>query len=450
MYAIFPFIILIILLLLTKNNLKSISGAIIAASYFYIKKNHISINYFITTVLKAHYSAIFYPSGYLFPLLLLLIISIILALFEELEILHSYRLLMQKLLEKTNQFVFNILLIVSPFFFFLDDYLSVMGIKSFFAPLLKNTEKNKNLLTMHIVFLAGGGSLLCFLSTWVAVVVAQINGIKGLIPAWQNSSALSIFLNSKIYFFYPLITWIFLILKNMFQKNNFAFIPNEHKNQQIIWEDIFIFLLLPLGIICSFLHESLYLQNSLSTMDAGAIMFHGSFLALGGIIFFLFLFKSITFSFLLKIIKKTIKDLFIPILTLTLCWLFSKIIVSLINRESLMIFEKIPSSLYPCFYFFIAFFTALILGSEWGTFSIIITFLPLVAYQYHNMNLLLGSIISGTLAGAHTTPLSNIQVTASTVMQTDPFKAFLFRLKETGWLILGTVICYLFFGLFIS
>ena len=113
-----------------------------------------------------------------------------------------------------------------------------------------------------------------------------------------------------------------------------------------------------------------------------------------------------------------------------------------------MIFEKIPYFLYPCFYFFIAFLTALILGSEWGTFSIIITFLPLAAYQYQNMNLLLGSIISGTLAGAHTTPLSNIQVTASTVIQTDPFKAFLFRLKETGWLILGAVICYLFFGLF--
>ena len=145
MYAIFPFIILIILLLLTKNNLRSISGAIIIASYLYIKKNQISVNYFITTVLKTNYLAIFYPSGYLFPLLLLLIISIILSLFEELEILHSYRLLMQKLLEKTNQFVFNILLITSPFFFFLDDYLSVMGIKSFFAPLLKNTEKNKDI-----------------------------------------------------------------------------------------------------------------------------------------------------------------------------------------------------------------------------------------------------------------------------------------------------------------
>lgn len=448
MYAIFPFIILIILLLLTKNNLKSIGGAIIAASYFYIKENHVSVNYFFTTFLKTNFIAIFSPSGYLFPLLLLLVISVILALFEELEILHSYRLLMQKLLGKTNQFFFNILLVASPLFFFLDDYLSVMGIKSFFTPLLTNTEKNKNLLIMHIVFLAGGGSLLCFLSTWVAVVVAQINGIKHLIPSWQNSSALSIFLNSKIYFFYPLITWIFLILKNMFQKNNFVFIPSEHKNQQIIWEDIFIFLILPLGIISSFLYESWYLKNSLSTMDAGAIMFHGSFLALIGIIFFLFLLKSITFCLVFKITKKTIKDLCIPILTLTLCWLFSKIIVSLINRESLIIFEKIPASLYPCFYFFIAFFTAVILGSEWGTFSIIITFLPLVAYQYHNMNLLLGSIISGTLAGAHTTPLSNIHVTASTVMQADPFKAFLFRLKETGWLILGTVICYLFFGLF--
>lgn len=448
MYALFPFITLLILLLYTKNNLKSISGAIVTASYFYIKKTNISVSSYIGIVLQSHYFRIFHPHGYLFPLLLLLVISIILAIFEELNIFHSYQLVMQKLLEKTNKYMFNLLLIFSPFFFFLDDYLSVMGIKSFFAPLLKKTEKNKNLLTTHMVFLSGGGSLLCFLSTWVTVVIAQISSIKTLIPAWHDTPSLSIFLNSKIYFFYPLITWIFLILKNIFQKESFTYLNPQKNESKIIWEDIFIFLLLPLGIASSFFYQAWYLNQSISMLDAGAIMFDGSFIALGTILFFLFLIKSITISFFIKITKKTIRELFIPILTLTFCWLFSKIIISLIDTQSLLIFEKIPSIYYPCAYFFIAFFTALILGSEWGTFGIVITFLPLVAHQYQNMNLLLGAIISGTLAGAHTSPLSNIHVTASTVMQVDPFESYKNRLQETIILTLITVSMYLFFGIF--
>jgi hypothetical protein len=449
MYAFIPFIVLIILLLLTKNNLISIGSALVAASFFYIQQHDISIFCFLNSVLKKEYLSIFTPEANLYPISLLLIISIILTMLEELNILDSYRLLMQKLLLKTNQFLFHILLLSSPFFFFLDDYLSVMGIKGFFSPLLTKAEKNKTELTTYMVFLAGGGSLLCFISTWVTIVVTQINNVKEMIPEWKNLSGLSIFFEAKKYFFYPLILWLYLIAKSFFFKNNFIFAPVERKNDIIPWEDMFIFILLPLGIGSSFLYQSWYLGNSIATMDAGKIMFEGSLLSLFGITCFSLFLKSIKINFLIRAAKKSISELLLPILTLSFCWLFSKLIVLLLDPTSLLIFQYISPAFYPIFYFIIAFFTALILGSEWGTFSIVITFLPLVAHQYSHMSLLLGAIISGTLAGSQTTPLSNIQVTASTVMEVNPLVAYLHRIKETIILILITIMIYLCFGFYI-
>lgn len=447
MFILLPFIVLMCLLFLTRNSLISILGAISAVSYLIIVKKNYTVLFFLENILKTNWVSIFSPSGYLFPLLILVIITFLLTLFEELKILDSYTLMMSKSLSKTSNFFFSVLLLCSPLLFFLDDYLSVLGIKNFFAPLVKDTQENKNKLTAYTVFFSGSGSLLFFLSTWVAVIVTQIKSIQHLVPLWENKSAIEIFSAAKPYFFYPIILYIFSIIQTISNgKNNFIF-KKESTHQHILWQDIFIFLLLPVGIITAFIYQIIINGNALHSIDVSEIMFYGSLISFSTVSFFTFLFKSITLSFFSNLLKKTILDLFLPILTLSSCWLFSKLIVLVMNIQTLTISQSFHAYLYPLFYFLLSAIIALILGSEWGTFGITISLIP-VANSFSNPSVILGAIISGTLCGAHLTPLSNIHLTASTIFAVDPMKAYFFRIKNTALLATLTGILYLALGFF--
>ena len=106
------------------------------------------------------------------------------------------------------------------------------------------------------------------------------------------------------------------------------------------------------------------------------------------------------------------------------------------------------SFLYPVFYFLLSLLISFVLGSEWGTLSITIPLLVCIK-DYHNLLLILGAIISGAIAGAQLSPVSNTTATISAIFEVDVLSSYLYRIKYSLLIVLLSIIIYCLLGFFL-
>jgi tetracycline resistance efflux pump len=104
--------------------------------------------------------------------------------------------------------------------------------------------------------------------------------------------------------------------------------------------------------------------------------------------------------------------------------------------------------LSPVLYFLLSVLVSFIIGSEWGTLSIMIPLLVCVK-DYHNLLLILGAVISGVIAGAQLSPISNTATTVSAIFEVDLLKSYLYRIKYSLLMILFSTIVYFLLGYFL-
>jgi hypothetical protein len=445
MIVIIPFLILLLVLFFTKNNILALIGALLSSFLVYCYVFKISVISFLGNCLPQYFFSVVSPSGYLYPLLFLLVVACIIDILKDLYILESYSALLHLMLHKMNSKVIDFCILCSPLLFFIDDYLIMFGVKSFFAPLFLNCQESKKELSFYTVNIAAGGSVLLFFSTWSSIIINQIQVMKVNIPAWANSAPINIFLASRKYFFYPIITYIFMFLYVFFKKKSVLTINTKHISQKVIWIDVFIFLLLPFSIAGNFLYQLYFCQLSLANLDVALIMLEGVLYGSFFIIFFLILYKSIGYRYLFDRIISTLLDYKKTVISLLLCWLFSKIMLACLQADLLIAIPESFHCFYPLFYFIVSLLIAFILGSEWGTLSIMIPLLVCVK-DYHNLYLLLGAIVSGVIAGAQISPISNTSTTVAAIFEVDLLAAYLYRMRYSFFLICLSVLFYLIIG----
>lgn len=448
MLFLLPFFILLVILFLTKNNITALFAALITSFFVYSHLFKISIFSFGKNILPSFFLDIISPAGYLYPLLFLLLVACIINIFKDLEILNSYSILLNSVLSKGQNNVIDFFILLSPLLFFIDDYLIMFGVKSFFSPLVADSQDNKKELTFYTINIAAGGSVLLFFSTWSGIIINQIQTMQNNIPAWQNLPAIMIFLESKKYFIYPIIVYFFLFCYVYFKKNNVLMINKNNNKKSIIWSDIFIFLLLPLSIGINFLYKLYYLFLPISQLDVAYVMLEGVSFGSVLIFFFLLLYKSISYKYIVSSIGGTLLEYKNTIISLLACWLFSKISLLCLQLNLSFIMPVYLGFLYPLFYFLLSLLVSFILGSEWGTLSIMIPLLVCVK-DYHNLFLILGAIVSGVIAGAQLSPVSNTSTTVSAIFEVDSLLSYLYRIKYLLLMILLSMILYFLCGLFL-
>lgn len=443
-----PFFILLSVLYFTKDNLYAVLSALLSSFFVFSYVKKISLYAFFVQCLPRFSYEIISPAGYFYPIAFLFLVAFILTIFHELHILDSYAYLISRLLSKVKEKFFDISLVILPCLFFIDDYLIMMGMKNFFTPLLEEKKDNKYEFAFFMSMLSSSATVLFFVSTWVAIITTQIHAIKDSILSWQNQTEMFIFLSAKQYLVYPILIYLFFIFYTFLpKKSHFSLKKYDDNQNNFFWEDIGIFLLLPLGICSSFFYKCIYFGFSLCQLDVSAVMFEGILLSLLFILFFLFLCKSISFSFVTFCLQQTFDDYKKTIITLLCCWLFSKITILVIDLDFNFCLPDNFIFCYPVLYFLLSVFIGFILGSEWGTLGIVITLLTF-AKNYIYLEVLLGAVISGALAGSHLSPVSNTSLTSSAIIGIDPFIAYKYRVKKVILLIAISAVLYFFIGIY--
>lgn len=448
MLFLLPFLILLLVLFFTKNNIIALFSALLSSFFVYINLFNITTYHFLIKLLPIFFLEIISPSGYLYPLLFLLLVACIINIFEDLQILNSYSILLNSILLNMRNKIIDVLILFSPLLFFIDDYLIMFGVKSFFLPLLVNEKNNKNELSFYTINIAAGGSVLFFFSTWTGIITNQIQNIQKNIISWQELSAITIFLESKKYFIFPIIVYISLFFYIYLKKKNELIINKKNIHQSIIWSDIFIFLLLPFSIAINFLYKLYILSIPIVNLDVAFVMFEGISWGSLIIIFFLFLYKSISYTYIINSIFNTLLGYKKTVISLLICWLFSKITLLCLQLNFNFIIPSYLISFYPIIYFLISLLVAFILGSEWGTLSIMIPLIVCIK-NYHNLYLILGAIVSGVISGAQLSPVSNTSTTVSAVFEVDSLTSYLYRIKYLLYMILISAGIYFLLGYFL-
>lgn len=448
MLFLLPFLILLLVLFFTKSNIFALLSALLSSFFVYCYLFKVSFLFFINQLLPGFFLEIISPNGYLYPLLFLLLIACLIDLFKDLEILDSYSAFLNLFLQNSGNKIIDLCVLISPLFFFLDDYLNMFGIKSFFGPLISDSEQNKKELSFYTINISAGGSVLFFFSTWSGIIINQIKGVQKNIPSWQDISAVTLFLESKKYLIYPIVAYLVLFVHMYTKKKNLLIIKKIHNKKKIFLIDIFIFLLLPVSIGMNFLYKMFFLLLPLAQLDVSYVMLEGIFFGCIFIFFFLILYKSISYRYILSSFSKTLLDYKNTIITLLLCWLFSKISLLLLQLNFSFTMPPYLMYLSPVLYFLLSVLVSFIIGSEWGTLSIMIPLLVCVK-DYHNLLLILGAVISGVIAGAQLSPISNTATTVSAIFEVDLLKSYLYRIKYSLLMILFSTIVYFLLGYFL-
>lgn len=449
MYLWLPFLFLLLVLLLTKNNIYAVLTGIVTAALLYTYLENISFINFFWHRIPVLLLDIISPSGYLYPVLFLLGVAIIIDLFKDLNILESYTMLLKQFLTGKNKILIPLGIFFTPLLFFIDDYLIMFGIKSFFTPLLQNNEKTKKELIFYATLLAPCGAVLLFFSTWSGIITTELSAIIQKFNTVHNYTATETFLASKKYFFYPLMVFATTLIYILTNSNNDLEIKNNiNRYQKTNTIDIVLFLLFPFSIMSNFIYKLFFLNLKLNNLDVALTMCQG--LGIASVIIFLILFyyKSIPFIFIIKTARNSLMDYSKTIFSLILCWLFSKIMTLLLQKHFVFFLPESYQFLYPFCYFIGSLCVALILGSEWGGIAVMIPLLHCVQ-SYTTLTISLGAIISGVISGAQLSPVSNTNNTVSAIFQCDTLKGYLYKLKWTINLTIITALLYILIPLFI-
>ena len=434
-----PFIIVIFLLFFFRNNFIAITMGIISIgmlnSYWYDKMTWFT---FLHNIVFIHIPAIISPDGYLYPLLFLVGIGILLDLFQDLHILESYKILMERLFHNQRKIALSVTVITSSIYlFFLDDYLVILGIKNFFNSLYN--DNNKYELATYSSIL-GASTAAIFMSTWTGIILTQITKLANILHF--AISPMEIFLRSKQFFLFPKIAILTLIFYSIFFKSDRKSLiqSQTQTNDKIIKINLILFLVFPISILAIFFYYLYFLQINIADCNIALMLCQG--LGISFIInsLILFIFKTISIKFILKRAIKSTSLYLKPILSMILCWLFSRLMTELIIIEGSAFhnINLIPNTLLPFLFFLISTIISAILGSEWTTIALTFPLISLInAQTIHSIAINIGAIISGTLAGSQLSPISNTNITTSTIFE---INSILFYKKKLKLIIIITLI----------
>lgn len=414
------------------------------------------INNFVSSSLKDS----FYP----FIILFLLALSILIILIKHSGAAFTYASFISNKLKSAKN-VEKSSLILS-WFFFIDDYFSCLTVGSVIQPVSEWFKVPKVKSAVLVVCMASPVAVLFPISSWASCIVGQLRqcGISISDSAETLIVADSFYVYLKLipFLFYSLIVvasvW-FLVHKRLsfgilhrHQKeadktgNLFGGNMSVAKQSKELYESSelggwLLDFILPIASLCvAVLMSILYLGDysllggknnliaAIQQANSGAALFIGSAIALIISIVYLLIRRRIKASDVFQICREGVSLMWSTILVLMLIWTFSSMLKNdLKTGEYLasLAIGKFDIQFMPAIFFATAACMAMLIGSAWGTMSILLALaVPMLVSLIgiatpvdvsHLLMLfpLLGAIISGAILGTHLSPLSDNILMAS-------------------------------------
>lgn len=432
MYFIPFFVVLLFLFIFRSNIIAIISGIFSIGIINVLWYKNISMTDFFRDLFVDHLYSIVHPTGYLFPIIFLLGVGVLIDIFYDLHILSSYKFLMQKLFYRKKTVWLSLSVIFSSLLLIFDDYLVLFGMKNFFESLYANKGNDKYKLAIYSSLLGVSIASLC-ISTWSGVILTQI--VKLIECKKLLLCPMDIFLASKKFFFYPIVVYVFLIIRSLTEQGSQKIVsmPSDIENKHIVPVDIFLFSIFPLSIASIFFYNFCIVGVCIAESDIAYMLCQGLGIAFGLISVFLFIFKSIPFYFIVKRTMATSLQYIKPIFSMLCCWLFSKLMFTSMGSVISNIMINVPEYLIPFMYYIFSAVISCILGSEWTTISLVLPFIVVSAIQSEMLIAMnLGAVVSGAIGGCQFSPVSNTGMTASVIFEID---SILFYKKKMLYII---------------
>lgn len=347
----------------------------------------------------------------------------------------------------------------------IDDYFSSLTVGSVMQPLTDRMKIPRIKLSFLVDSLAAPLALICPVSSWIAGIIGFFadNGI-GLTgkDILIKADPFSVYIYTAPFFFYSIIillSTVFIIVYNisfgpMYYHEQIAHTsgnlfggrkpitaatsdtPEENRITAQIRDFIVPIATLIVTIVCSMLYFGGLFTTTTSVFaamqqtQAPQALFIGGLLSLIITTLFFFIRKKLTLPILPSLYYQGIQLMAPTVIMLILAWSFGDILREDLHTgayiSSLITYVQLPLSLLPALFFFIAFATALAIGSSWATMAIMLPLaLPLIASATHATTPLLlfdtalllptiGAVLSGAVAGNHISPLADTTVMSAT------------------------------------
>lgn len=378
-------------------------------------------------------------------------------------------------------------------FLFIDDYFSALTVGTIMKPLTDLYKIPRVKLAFLVDSFAAPLAIIIPLSSWVAVVIGQLEKAGIHHTAEKTTSLLAdpyiVYLHTIPFIFYSLCiiasAWFIISKRISFGKmkkhedmavtsgNVFGGQTPPHHEQPIAYQpdthSIYDFIVPVASFLLSIAGSILYTGGYPSTSLLQAIQQAQSSqaLALGSFI-------SVLFSFVFLIIRNSLPQysyacLFYEgfslmgssMLVLLLSWSLGGLLQHHLKTGSYLaslLIGNLPLALLPVMFFFAASLISLSMGSSWGTVAIAIPIaIPLLlsllsiegtisAFSLPLLFPTLGGILSGAVFGDHISPISDTTIMTSTSTGCNHMDHVTTQFEYTFPVFLGTALSYLVAG----
>lgn len=323
---------------------------------------------------------------------------------------------------------------------FFDDYANSLVVGNTMRPITDYYKISREKLAYLVDSTSAPVAAIALVTTWIGAELAYIN--EAVLSLGITQSAYSIFLNSLLYAFYPILTLIFISLITWQKKDFGPMLLAEKvastKTKHLVEEELVaarqlpfyygalpIFLLVVVTFSCLIITGRDATHHTVSEVMGNAnsyvSLLWGSFACLSSTLILTFIFSTKKLERLFEEMIEGFANLLPALCVLVLAWALSEVITDL--KASDYLIQIIPSDfsgwILPTIIFLIAGAISFATGSSWGTMAILYPLIIPLAYSVAGQEVAdlvyacVASVLSGAVLGDHCSPISDTTILSS-------------------------------------
>jgi tetracycline resistance efflux pump len=454
--ALLPASLVIILAIITKKVRLSLGIGIIAGILIATNGSPSAIIHLLRDIAKETFDI-----NVIYTFLFLFLIGIFIQIINKTGAIQQYANNMLSII-KTNRSA-NLMTMILSSVLFVDEYLNNLTIGCVMAPILDTLKSTRYKLAYIINTTAASLCILIPASSWTAIVLLLIQGSgENPILQYTNMTSFMFYICMIPLFFYPIFSFINALILAM---TDFPVGPihrehvsplkevlcraeapsNSNNSSKALYIFYISFGLFLISVLTGFIITqnaiiSLFFASTIAVLIASILALYNNILTIKDII------NGITSG---------INDILPPAIVLLLAWILQSLFKYHLSTSvvvGMLLTQNIPLLLIPFTLFAVTALLSATVGSAWGAMMIVI---PLASTLFNPQTMLLtgslstyilvsiASIISGSLAGSHISPISDLMVISSTSARVSLMRHTTIQTIYSIPVIIASVIAYL-------
>lgn len=469
--VVLPPIFVVVWAMLTKRLLSAllvgtVSASLICNKFDLVKSVQMIANRFVvaTEFDKLISVDLFWTSYYPFICLFLILLGILIVLIDRSGGAYAYSNFISKKMHSAAAAEKSSLIL--SLFFFIDDYFSCLTVGAVVKPIAECFKVPKAKFALLVNSMAAPLVVLFPISSWACAIVTQLKqaGISTDVAGGSlvAADAFYVYLKGLPFLFYSFIVipsvW-YLVQKRL----SFGILYQQEKEAEATGnllggkvdlsgkdrgvsdnnkhDAILLDFILPIGVLCLsvflliFYFGDFFLfggvngfMDAIKQANMGVVLFGGSVVALVVSTIYFLLRRRFGIGEIPSIFKEGFDMMGGTLFVLLLIWTFTAILKKDLQTGQYLaslVVGKLSIQLMPAAFFAIAVSLAMLIGSAWGTFGVLLPLAvpmlismlgmtqPVAIEQVLILFPLVGAIVSGAIVGNHLSPLSDNMLMAA-------------------------------------